>query len=68
LGGYLEGERDSISYPADKSQASRLIELFSLERVLYEIRHELDVRPTWVSIPVKGILAFTEKFARKDDA
>jgi len=68
FGGYVEGERDSISYPADKRQASRLIELFRLERVLYEIRHELNNRPTWVSIPIKGILAFTEKLPRKDDA
>jgi maltose alpha-D-glucosyltransferase/alpha-amylase len=59
--GYVEGGRDSISFAEDKGQASTLIELFSLERALYEIRYELDNRPSWVSLPVKGIIDRTEK-------
>jgi maltose alpha-D-glucosyltransferase/alpha-amylase len=33
-----------------------LIELFTLEKALYEIRYELDNRPDWVGIPIRGIL------------
>jgi maltose alpha-D-glucosyltransferase / alpha-amylase len=64
LGGYIESERDSISYSEGKSQASQLIELFSLERALCEIRHELNNRPTWVSIPIKGIVDHTKSSRR----
>jgi maltose alpha-D-glucosyltransferase / alpha-amylase len=67
LGGYVEGERNSISSPEDRRQAGKLIELFSLERVLYEICYELDNHPTRVSIPIKGIIDRTEESAIKDD-
>jgi maltose alpha-D-glucosyltransferase/alpha-amylase len=33
-----------------------LIDLFTLEKALYEIRYELDNRPDWVGIPIKGVL------------
>jgi maltose alpha-D-glucosyltransferase / alpha-amylase len=32
-----------------------LIELFEIEKVLYELRYELDNRPNWVHIPLHGI-------------
>ena len=67
LGGYVEGERDSISYLQDTSHVNKLIELFSLERALYEICHELNNRPTWVSIPIKEIIDHTEETAIKED-
>jgi maltose alpha-D-glucosyltransferase/alpha-amylase len=67
LGGYVEDERDSISYLQDTNHANKLIELFSLERALYKIRHELNSRPTWVSIPIKEIIDRTEETAIKED-
>jgi maltose alpha-D-glucosyltransferase/alpha-amylase len=33
-----------------------LLALFELEKALYELRYELDNRPDWVPIPVRGIL------------
>ena len=33
-----------------------LLELFVLEKALYELRYELDNRPDWVRIPLRGIL------------
>ena len=37
--------------------ASTLIRLFETEKALYELRYELDNRPTWAEIPLKGLLA-----------
>jgi maltose alpha-D-glucosyltransferase/alpha-amylase len=69
LEGYAEGKPGSaVSHPEDERQSRKLIELFTLERALYEVWHELNNRPDWVSIPIKGILAFKETFARRDDA
>ena len=56
LAGYAEGARDAASYPENEEHARELIELFTLEKALYEIRYELDNRPDWVGIPVRGIL------------
>ncbi len=41
------------SFPA----ARGLLELFELEKALYELRYEINNRPGWVRIPLQGILA-----------
>jgi maltose alpha-D-glucosyltransferase/alpha-amylase len=56
LGGYAEGARGAASYPEDEENTRALVELFTLEKALYEIRYELDNRPDWVGIPIRGIL------------
>jgi maltose alpha-D-glucosyltransferase/alpha-amylase len=56
---FLSGYRDTIagapSYPADPAFAQWLLELFVLEKALYEMSYELANRPTWVRIPLEGI-------------
>jgi maltose alpha-D-glucosyltransferase/alpha-amylase len=42
---------------ASLDDAHGLLELFELEKALYELRYELTNRPGWVSIPLQGILA-----------
>ncbi|HTV76909.1 MAG TPA: maltose alpha-D-glucosyltransferase [Steroidobacteraceae bacterium] len=37
-----------------------LLGLFELEKALYELRYELSNRPTWVGIPLQGILEWSE--------
>jgi maltose alpha-D-glucosyltransferase/alpha-amylase len=34
-----------------------LLELFELEKALYELRYEIDNRPDWVGVPLAGIAA-----------
>jgi maltose alpha-D-glucosyltransferase/alpha-amylase len=60
LAGYREAAEGSPSYPASDEQADRLIDLFTLEKALYEVRYELGSRPEWVAIPVRGLLALLE--------
>jgi len=38
-------------------QAHRLLTAYVLEKALYELLYELNNRPTWVRIPLAGILA-----------
>jgi maltose alpha-D-glucosyltransferase/alpha-amylase len=67
LAGYL-AERDE---PAGRAGASRVLpssraaigsltSLFEIEKVFYELRYELNNRPTWVWIPLRGIARLTE--------
>jgi maltose alpha-D-glucosyltransferase / alpha-amylase len=37
--------------------ASPLLDLFELEKALYELRYEMDNRPDWVAVPLAGIAA-----------
>ncbi|HJS38879.1 MAG TPA: alpha-amylase, partial [Burkholderiales bacterium] len=59
LGAYDEAARGSGLY-ASFDDLSELLELFELEKALYELRYELDHRPGWVGIPLTGILALLD--------
>ncbi|MEO5732651.1 MAG: putative maltokinase, partial [Rubrivivax sp.] len=37
--------------------SSALLDLFELEKALYELRYEIDNRPDWVGVPLAGIAA-----------
>jgi maltose alpha-D-glucosyltransferase/alpha-amylase len=43
--------------PAAFDAAQPLLDLFELEKALYELRYELDNRPDWVAVPLAGIAA-----------
>jgi maltose alpha-D-glucosyltransferase / alpha-amylase len=47
--------RDAALYDA-LQPGQGLLGLFELEKALYELRYELGNRPTWVGIPLQGIL------------
>jgi maltose alpha-D-glucosyltransferase / alpha-amylase len=53
---YREAVNGSATYPQKHEDAARLIELFVLEKALYEVRYELDLRPEWLRIPIAGLL------------
>jgi predicted trehalose synthase len=38
----------------------QLLRVFELEKVVYELRYELNNRPDWVAIPVAGIVRLLE--------
>ena len=35
--------------------AAPLLDLFEIEKALYELRYELNNRPDWVGVPLMGI-------------
>jgi maltose alpha-D-glucosyltransferase/alpha-amylase len=37
-----------------------LLELFLLEKAFYELRYEIDNRPGWVRVPLRGIVSLAE--------
>ena len=55
LEAYAAGVRGSVLYGSFE-QARPLLELFELEKALYELRYELRNRPDWVSIPLGSLL------------
>lgn len=60
---FLDGWRSTVDQrllPAGESGLERLLELFELERLLYEVRYELGNRPDWVSIPAQGLQRLLE--------
>ncbi len=47
--------------PAGEAGVRGVLEIFELEKVIYELRYELDNRPDWVPIPVAGIRRLLEE-------
>ena len=59
LGFYHDVIGDCPSFPPEP-QARRLLELFLLEKALYEVNYELANRPDWIGIPLAGVVALLE--------
>ena len=43
--------------PATSADFRKLLNIFVLDKALYEVRYELNSRPAWVRIPLLGILS-----------
>ena len=59
LGGYLSAVDPSLLPPGQQA-TDQLLTVFELEKVVYELRYELNNRPDWVAIPVAGIVRLLE--------
>jgi len=59
LRAYLATAGEANFLPSEKSSLQRLLEAFILDKALYELRYELNNRPSWVRIPLSGILSVT---------
>ncbi len=56
LGGYLDRARGTRLLPSTEEDLALLLEFFVLEKCIYEIGYELDNRPDWLEIPLRGLL------------
>jgi len=59
LDGYDEIARAS-GLASPRAEARGLLELFLLEKALYELRYEADNRPDWLAIPLQGLLGMLD--------
>ena len=60
----MRGVGDAPCHPKDPADAGALIALFEIGKALYEIRYELERRPTWVGVPVAGVLRTLQQEGR----
>jgi trehalose synthase-fused probable maltokinase len=63
LAGYFDTV-DPALLPSGQQAAERLLAVFELEKAVYELQYELNNRPDWVGIPVRGIQRLIEETAR----
>ena len=57
LGAYLETAAGAAFVPRRPEEFAALLDRFMLAKALYELVYELNNRPDWVRIPLRGILA-----------
>jgi maltose alpha-D-glucosyltransferase/alpha-amylase len=58
LDGYLRSaaSRGTTSIPTDRRALARWLTFYELEKALYELEYEVNNRPDWAHIPLRGIL------------
>jgi maltose alpha-D-glucosyltransferase / alpha-amylase len=52
---YFKASREASYFPPCQSETKSLLQLYLLEKGVYELGYELNNRPTWVGIPLRGI-------------
>jgi maltose alpha-D-glucosyltransferase / alpha-amylase len=60
LRSYLRTAGAAAFLPRSKEETKILLDLFILEKAVYEIGYELNNRPAWVGVPIRGILEIIE--------
>jgi maltose alpha-D-glucosyltransferase / alpha-amylase len=55
VAGYLEITNGTSVIPRSRQDLELLIDVFLLEKAVYELGYELDNRPAWVWIPLQGL-------------
>jgi maltose alpha-D-glucosyltransferase/alpha-amylase len=56
LRSYLDVVADTGILPRDPERLAVLLDAYLLDKAMYELTYELNNRPTWVTIPLQGIL------------
>jgi maltose alpha-D-glucosyltransferase/alpha-amylase len=57
LRAYREAAQTAGFLPRDKGAFRQLLDVYLLDKALYELLYELNNRPTWVRIPLMGLLS-----------
>lgn len=59
--GYRAAVGDAPLLPRSEAAQRRLLAFFELDKLVYELSYELNHRPAWLRIPLKGLLALLER-------
>jgi len=55
LNSYWQTMEGALVFGAEQSELQFLLQFHLLEKAVYELGYELNARPTWVKIPLRGI-------------
>jgi maltose alpha-D-glucosyltransferase / alpha-amylase len=61
LGAYLDKIAGSGLVPKEQEDLEALLRSFLIHKALYELRYELNNRPNWVPIPLRGLLSLVRE-------
>jgi maltose alpha-D-glucosyltransferase/alpha-amylase len=63
---YLETVKGYAFIPKNKEDLDVLMTTFLMEKAIYELNYELNNRPDWVIIPLRGIKALIKETLPED--
>ncbi|TXF89796.1 phosphotransferase [Neolewinella aurantiaca] len=56
LAAYFDACGEATFLPAAEADRKTLLDLFVLEKAIYEVAYELNSRPAWLGVPLGGVL------------
>jgi len=68
LASYQKSVAGSGLIPTEPADAEVMLQTYLLDKALYELGYELNNRPDWVVIPLKGVLGLLQPKAKPDAA
>jgi maltose alpha-D-glucosyltransferase/alpha-amylase len=57
LRAYRQTAKGAVFMPENTENFRKLLDIFLVDKVLYEVLYELNARPDWVRIPLMGVLS-----------
>ena len=60
LKGYIGGMKGNSLLPKTKPEIDFLLQVFLLEKTVYELGYEMNHRPDWIRIPIQGLFEMVE--------
>lgn len=61
LRAYLDEAHEGLWVPRQQEDLDHLLEILLLDKAAYELRYELNHRPAWVEVPLRGIQELIEE-------
>jgi maltose alpha-D-glucosyltransferase/alpha-amylase len=61
LKAYMAVANGQSFIPASLEESQVLLDVYMLEKALYELRYELNNRPDWARIPLYGIIELLDE-------
>jgi maltose alpha-D-glucosyltransferase/alpha-amylase len=53
---YLETASEATFLPREREQREMMLDIYLLDKAVYELNYEINNRPTWLRIPLCGVL------------
>jgi maltose alpha-D-glucosyltransferase/alpha-amylase len=67
IASYMDTVKGRDFIPENKDHFDVLIQTFLLEKAIYEINYELNNRPNWVTIPIRGIKYIMRRYLHGEE-
>jgi len=61
LRAYLDTVKESAFIPKDKQDLQMMLETYMLERIVHDLKYELNYRADWVRVPVRVLKALIDR-------
>jgi maltose alpha-D-glucosyltransferase/alpha-amylase len=59
LGSYTAAAVGTCFWPTDPTEARCLLDIYCLDKAIYELAYEANNRPDWIEVPLKALLSMT---------